>query len=1100
MDHGESLATSGTRVSGRGMNADDYKKLKDIFQAAVELPPEERSAYLDERCPDDPDIRAEIDRLLNSYESSFLEDPAVGVLGAALDSGLQSGATIGHYRILSKIGSGGMGEVYLAEDGKLGRRVAIKLLPETLTEDEDRLRRFEQEARTASALNHPNILTVFEIGDIGKTLYIATEYIDGETLRSRLNRGRLSVSESLEIAIQCASALVAAHEEGIIHRDIKPENIMLRRDGLVKVLDFGLAKLSPPAAKPAGPDIVHDATTERHVHTAPGVIMGTVQYMSPEQTRGRATDPRTDIWSLGCVLYEMLAGRAPFVGESSADLIAEIVKVRPAPFSNGHSDIPQSLSNLVDRMLEKEAEARYQSSGELVSELKALRRDLEVRLEIAHVTRLSLEQTGTCVTPGYSECQARSVIISGKHFTLVGRHREISQLRELILMPQVRLVTLTGLGGTGKTTIARVVADEIRSSFQGDVVFVELASVAHPDNVLSAIFQALHLKEAGNKPNLEVLIDYLRENATLLVLDNFEHVVAAAWVLRELTDNVLHVKLLVTSRVLLALSFETEMRIGSLEVPDLSVQSTLEQLSQNESVRLFFERARAADQSFILTNDNARSIAAICRNLDGLPLAIELAAARIRILSPEAILDRLDRRLSLLTGGGKDLPVRHQSVRATVDWSYGLLSEDEQTIFRRLAVFKGGFTITAAESVVGPVGDSTLDGIASLLNASLIVKTSSFDDEPRFRMLEVVREYAVELYEASNEVDTVRRRHAAFFLAMGEEAEEHLRAAQSAEWFDRLERENDNLRAVLSWSLERDIETATRLSAKIPMFWIQRGLLTEGQRWLQASMAVDNCERDPTLRCRQLMGLGVLSRFQGDPKRAESLFREALSLGVATNDHLQVAWSKRHLGELEYSRGDFEESARHLEASLAINRRLNETTGIAFTLAGIGRLDLARGAFELARRHLEESLEILRSLDNKAWISLVSFDLGAIAYQKSDWERAHFHFKEAIVTALELRFQSSISHALDGMAALAVRHSDLSRAARLSSAADKLRISIGYQLTDDDRAFIDSYLSRLRSTLSEQEFLDLWANGRTLKTEEAVDLALEVNIGSDGAR
>ena len=366
------------------MNSDEYQKVKEIFQSALDLSAEDRVVYLDENCSTDPVIRREVERLLSSYKPSYLETPAVANLDARNNAdGLRSGQQIGHFTIVEKIGSGGMGEVYLAEDCKLGRRVAIKLLSGLFTNDEERLGRFQQEARTASALNHPNILTIHDFGASDGTHYIATEFIDGETLRERLYRGRQSIRDSLDIAIQTASALAAAHEAGIVHRDIKPENIMLRTDRLVKVLDFGLAKLSVTPATFGRSQIgANTAPTERHVLTEPGVIMGTVQYMSPEQTRGQALDVRSDIWSLGCVIYEMLVGTPPFEGDNSGDLIAEIVKSHPTPVTKVVTDIPERFEEIVDKTLEKDPDERYQTAKDLLIDLKRLQKKLEMESEL----------------------------------------------------------------------------------------------------------------------------------------------------------------------------------------------------------------------------------------------------------------------------------------------------------------------------------------------------------------------------------------------------------------------------------------------------------------------------------------------------------------------------------------------------------------------------------------------------------------------------------------------------------------------------------------------------------------------------------------------
>ena len=361
------------------MNPDDYQKVKEIFQSVLDLNAEDRRTFLNEKCSHDPTILLEVQRLLDSYQPSYLEEP-VGAkyFPLANDDELRSGQTIGRFTIVEKIGAGGMGEVYLAEDGKLGRQVAVKFLPDIFTNHEDRLRRFQQEARTASALNHPNILTIFDIDESENRHYIATEFIDGETLRERLYRSRQTIVDALDIAVQTASALAAAHEAGIVHRDIKPENIMLRRDGLVKVLDFGLAKLT----NTENSSVSHDAPTERYVGTIPGLIMGTIQYMSPEQTRAQPTDVRTDIWSLGCVIYEMLSGVAPFRGDTTADLIAEIVRTEPEPLSTSMPDIPERLEEVIAKTLEKDPAERYQTVTDLLVDLKKIKRSLEIESEL----------------------------------------------------------------------------------------------------------------------------------------------------------------------------------------------------------------------------------------------------------------------------------------------------------------------------------------------------------------------------------------------------------------------------------------------------------------------------------------------------------------------------------------------------------------------------------------------------------------------------------------------------------------------------------------------------------------------------------------------
>ncbi|MDI1241940.1 MAG: serine/threonine-protein kinase, partial [bacterium] len=360
------------------MNADDYQKLKQIFNSALDLSPEDRSAFVAEKCNGDGEMLRRVEKLLDSNDTGFLETPAADPFSESPSkSSSRSGQRIGHYEVVRKIGSGGMGDVYLAIDGKLGRQVAIKILPDEFTADENRLDRFQLEARSASSLSHPNILTIFEVGEWQGTHYIATEYVEGETLRQRLSRDRLSIAEAMDFGIQLAHGITAAHEASICHRDIKPENIMIRRDGLLKVVDFGLAKLVPSPFRAASQSL-GDEPTVKIVNTEPGVIMGTVQYMSPEQTRGLATDERSDIWSLGCVLYEMLTGHAPFRGETSADMVAEIMKTHPELPSRLATDVPERLDEIISKSLEKNPDERYQTAKDLLIDLKRLKRNLEL--------------------------------------------------------------------------------------------------------------------------------------------------------------------------------------------------------------------------------------------------------------------------------------------------------------------------------------------------------------------------------------------------------------------------------------------------------------------------------------------------------------------------------------------------------------------------------------------------------------------------------------------------------------------------------------------------------------------------------------------------
>jgi eukaryotic-like serine/threonine-protein kinase len=384
MDGSEGVALPGAERGKNLMKTGHWKKAFDLFQTAVERAPEERAAFLDESCHDDEDMRREVESLLTSHEraQNFIEIPAFKVapeLATSDSAGALVGKLIGHYRIESLIGGGGMGEVYLARDERLGRKVALKLLPDNVTTDETQLSRFKNEARTASALNHPNILTVYEIGAEGNLQFIATEFIEGITLRAALASGRISTPRALEIAVQVASALAAAHDAGVVHRDIKPENIMLRPDGYAKVLDFGIAKLTEQSR--ASDD--HKVETTALLQTRPGLVLGTAHYMSPAQARGQKVDARSDIWSLGVVLYEMVAGNPPFRGETPSDCIAAILTAEPAALSSVSPDVPAKLESILQKALRKNSEERYQTIKEMLAELRTLKAKLEAESSLS---------------------------------------------------------------------------------------------------------------------------------------------------------------------------------------------------------------------------------------------------------------------------------------------------------------------------------------------------------------------------------------------------------------------------------------------------------------------------------------------------------------------------------------------------------------------------------------------------------------------------------------------------------------------------------------------------------------------------------------------
>lgn len=696
---------------------------------------------------------------------------------------------------------------------------------------------------------------------------------------------------------------------------------------------------------------------------------------------------------------------------------------------------------------------------------------------------------------------------------LIGREKEIAEIENLLR--QNRLVTLTGIGGTGKTRLAQEIALRMLAEFADGVFFIPLAAIRNPDFVVSEITQPFGLKETAEKSLAETLKDFLQAKELLLVIDNFEQVVSAAPILSELRTAAPRLEILVTSRAVLHLHREREFVVPPLDLPQDAAEKTLESLFEYSSIKLFIERAQTAKPQFVADDKNALTVAEICARLEGLPLAIELAAARIKILSPLQILERLENRLKLLTGGARNLPTRQQTMRGAIEWSYDLLDENEQILFRRLAVFAGGFTIEAAESVVlcplsfasRPLlavskdeqqrtkdkGQPTIDilnGITTLVENSLVVQTETADGESRFRLLEIVREYAFEVLEISGESEMMRKNHARYFLALAEKTKPDFYYGQEIERLNRLEEEIDNLRAALSWSIIGDTETAANLAAALRRFWLVHNHLTEERKWLEAVFEKSG-DAPAEVRVKLIFGLGQAALYQGDIETARKMFEESLALGKAANAKQQIALSNRGLGAVAKQQGDIKTAKKFMKEGLKISRELNDVFGISVSLNNLGDLARMENDFATARPLLEESLAISKQLGNIEGVCGGFNNLGAVTFGEGDDETANTHFSEAIALGQKLGDKVSVSYSLDGFAALAVRQENFECAAKLAGAATHLRETFGFETEPAERNFREDYLARLHRSIDEQTFSKYYEQGRKLKMEEAVALALK---------
>src|ERR1700694_520807 len=563
---------------------------------------------------------------------------------------------------------------------------------------------------------------------------------------------------------------------------------------------------------------------------------------------------------------------------------------------------------------------------------------------------------------------------------LIGREQGVAVVCAELAHPTVRLLTLLGAGGIGKTRLSLQVATQMRDQFADGVCFVPLAPIRDPALVFSAIAQVLDIRESGARPLLEQLKQALRHRQQLLLLDNVEQVVTVAPHLEELLAACPHLKLLVTSRAPLPVQAAQIFPVPPLSLPDLLHLPESEALVQYAAVALFLQQARAMQPGFQLTQTNARAVAEICVRLDGLPLAIELAAARMRLLSPQALLGRLSQRLAILTSGPRNLPVRQQTLRNTLTWSYDLLEHEEQQVFRRLSVFVGGWTLEAAE-VVGNAhrppdraSVSVLDAVASLLDTSLLVQMERQGEEPRLLMLETVREYGLECLESSGEEVAVYERHAHYFLTLAEEAEIHLTRSEREVWLERLSREDVNLRAALAWckATPDAVEIGLRLAGALCYYWFLQSSLREGRRWLEAMLARTGSTDRSAARGRALFGVGLLAWAEGDVEAATRCLEESLSICREVGDKRYTAYAEMIVGNILSRQGNSVQ-ARHLseESHSRLKGLGDDAWDEAFTLYDRGIIAYHSGDNAAARAHFEESLRLFRKIGEARHASLV---------------------------------------------------------------------------------------------------------------------------------
>jgi predicted ATPase/DNA-binding CsgD family transcriptional regulator/DNA-binding XRE family transcriptional regulator len=735
--------------------------------------------------------------------------------------------------------------------------------------------------------------------------------------------------------------------------------------------------------------------------------------------------------------------------------------------------------------------------------------------------------------------------------SFIGRERELEHVRELLRGATTRLLTLTGSGGSGKTRLALEAAGPLLDEFADGVYLVNLAPLAAPDLVLTAVARTLGVQEPPGQPLLACVTSDLREKQMLLLLDNFEHLLQAAPLVSELLALAPRLKVLATSRVPLHLRGEQEFMVPPLALPDVTHPQAAACWAENEAVQLFVERTSQVQLGFGLTAQNGRVVAEIVRRLDGLPLAIELAAAQAKMLGPQALLARLSSRLAVLTGGSVDLPARQQTLRKTIEWSYDLLSPPEQCVFARLAVFAGGCTLEAAEAVCGGDRDPNLNvfaGLAALVDKNLLHREERPSGEPRLLMLETIREYAREKLAASAEAGAIGRQHARYFVELVERVEPELRGPEQVRGFDRLEEEQDNIRGVFAWcrgeeSGAEGAQIELRLVGALSWYWYTRGPFSEGRARARAVLARPEAQERTTWRVRALRTAVILAWIQGDFASVRSLAEEGLPLARELGDRLMEANFLNNLGHLalEGAEGDLAAARALYEQCLAIQRELGNRPSTASALINLSLVDRAEGDLAAARPRIEEALAIVRELGDTAGIAYALQRLGELVYREGNYPLARAHLEQALALRREMGEQLKLPEILDSLGHAALREGDydtaaacfresltftvgtelgsrryawvwiaglavlagaqrqgasagepgLRQAAKLLGASEGLRDAAGVKIDPPLRVELDRDIAAIRAQLDEETWRQAWEEGRAMSMEQAMAEALQ---------
>ncbi|MGW4771861.1 protein kinase domain-containing protein [Nocardia sp. NPDC004278] len=973
-----------------------------------------------------------------------------------------------------EIGRGGFGEVYRCTQTEVDRTVAVKVLTGEL--DENRERFFREQRAMGRLTGHPNIVDMLEVGATGSGRpYLVMPYHRRGSLDARIRGdGPLPLPEVLRLGVKIAGALETAHRAEILHRDIKPGNILLTDYGEPALTDFGIAHIAGG------------------FETTTGTITGSPAFIAAEVLSGEAPSRASDVYGVGATLFCALTGHAPFERRSGEQVVAQFLRITEQPVPDlRERGIPDDMCAVIESAMSREPRDRPTAAA-LGEQLRQVERNHGFAVdEMALQTEVGAERASVATSVPAPETGVGNLPLELTSF--VDRRIQVAEVKNLLAGS--RLVTLTGMGGVGKSRLALRAAHKMKRDFAGGVWLVELGDLRDATLVVDVVAAALGLRSQDARPVLEVLAELLSPRSLLLVLDNCEQVIDAV---AKLTESLLRtcpqLRILATSREALRLGGESVFAVPPLGIPDSTSKPTLRAAARYDAVTLFAERAAAAVPGFTVTDDTSLSVARICARLDGLPLAIELAAARLRTMSPEQILSRLDDRYALLTRGSRGAPMRQQTLRWCIGWSYDLCTTVEQQLWHQLSVFSGGFELDAAEQVCSTILTEAelLDALSALVDKSILIREET-DGTIRFRMLETVQEYGRQKAENSGEYPEYLQRHRDWCERLALRAEAEWISPHQPYWVARLERELPNLRKALESSLTESHESGVRIVAALYPFWVWRGWLSEGRHWCERALAHTTGVQTAD-RAKALYGATAMAAMQGEPAATTAYVAQLQTLAEQTAD----PWVRALLAHSEGTKalaeddGDLARADRNLADAVGIYEARGDLILQLDAQFLLGWAHALQGHTSQAIACLEKTIAITKSSKEaleRAWAMWVT---GFAEWRGGESNRAEQLLKEGLRLA-ELVADPLVAAACTEMLAwIASKQHHARRAAILMGAADSLgnaACSSAY-IFRNLRVYHEECARNSRKALGQRAFEAAYRAGAAMSLDAAAGFAL----------